>query len=118
RQAQALMRSLSDVGEVGVFIAMRYWNPLTPVAVAAVKAFAPDEIVLLPLYPQFSTTTTDSSVNAWRHEARRQGLKAPEKLICCYPTELGFIGALATETQKAIAVAKTKTSAKVLVVFS
>jgi ferrochelatase len=118
RQAQALMRALTDVGEVGVFIAMRYWHPLTPAAVAAVKAFAPDEVVLLPLYPQFSTTTTESSVNAWRKEARRRGLTATEKLICCYPTELGFIGALATETQKAIAAARAKSTAPVRVVFS
>ncbi|HVZ02739.1 MAG TPA: ferrochelatase [Dongiaceae bacterium] len=118
RQAAALMQALGDAGEVGVFIAMRYWHPLTPAAVAAVKAFAPDEIVLLPLYPQFSTTTTESSVKAWRKEARRQGLKAREKLICCYPTELGFIGALATETQKAIAAATAKTAAPVFVVFS
>ena len=44
--------------EVRVFIAMRYWKPLTDETAAAVAAFAPDEIVLLPLYPQFSTTTT------------------------------------------------------------
>jgi ferrochelatase len=118
RQAAALRHALSDAGEIGVFIAMRYWHPLTPEAVAAVKQFAPDEIVLLPLYPQFSTTTTESSVNAWRREARRQGLKATEKLICCYPTELGFIGALATETQKAIAAARAKAAAPILVVFS
>jgi ferrochelatase len=118
RQAETLKHSLSDVGEVGVFIAMRYWHPLTPAAVTAVKAFAPDEVILLPLYPQFSTTTTESSANAWRKEARRQGLKATEKLVCCYPTELGFIGALATETQKAIAAAKAKSTAPVLVVFS
>jgi ferrochelatase len=118
RQASALRDALSDIGEVGIFIAMRYWHPLTPAAVAAVKAFAPDEIVLLPLYPQFSTTTTESSAKAWRREAQRQGLQAPEKLICCYPTELGFIGALVTETQKAIAAAKAKTSAPVLVIFS
>jgi ferrochelatase len=118
RQAAALLGALGDVGEVGVFIAMRYWHPLTPAAVAAVKQFAPDEIVLLPLYPQFSTTTTESSVKAWRREARRQGLTAVEKLICCYPTELGFIGALATETQKAMAKAAAQSTAPVFVIFS
>jgi ferrochelatase len=118
RQAEALRAALGDIGEVGVFIAMRYWNPLTPAAVAAVKAFAPDEVVLLPLYPQFSTTTTESSVNAWRKEARRQGLNTPEKLVCCYPTELGFVGALATETQKAISAVKARTTAPFFVVFS
>ena len=61
RQAAALQASLGDLGEVKVFIAMRYWHPLTEAAVAAVKRFAPDEVILLPLYPQFSTTTTESS---------------------------------------------------------
>ena len=37
---------------------MRYWHPLTGEAVRAVKAWHPDEVVLLPLYPQYSSTTT------------------------------------------------------------
>jgi ferrochelatase len=117
-QAMALKKELVDIGEVGIFIAMRYWDPLTPAAVAAVKKFAPDEVILLPLYPQFSTTTTESSFSAWRVEAHRQGVKAPTKLICCYPTEPGFIEALAAVTQQAIAAAKAKASAPLMVIFS
>jgi protoporphyrin/coproporphyrin ferrochelatase len=118
RQAAALLEALADLGEVGVFIAMRYWHPLTAAAVAAVKEFAPDEIVLLPLYPQFSTTTTESSAHAWHETAARQGLKAPTKLICCYPTEPGFVAALTRRTQSAIAAAKAKTAAPIGIVFS
>ena len=118
RQATALLSALSDLGDFGIFIAMRYWHPLTPAAVAAVKEFAPDEIVLLPLYPQFSTTTTESSANAWRAEAARQGLKATEKLVCCYPTEPGFVAALADVTQQAIDRVKAKTKAPMQVIFS
>jgi ferrochelatase len=118
RQAAALKAALSDLGEVGVFIAMRYWHPFTAAAVAAVKRFAPDEVVLLPLYPQFSTTTTESSAAAWRREAARQHVTAPQKLICCYPTEPGFIAALARRTEAAIAAARAKTTAPVAVVFS
>jgi ferrochelatase len=77
------------------FIAMRYWHPLTAAAVGAVKAWRPDEIVLLPLYPQFSTTTTGSSLDVWRHEARRQGLGGETRAIRSYPTAEGFIDALA-----------------------
>src|SRR5437660_7266407 len=51
------------------FVAMRYWHPLTGAAVGAVKAWQPDETILLPLYPQYSTTTTASSLEAWRVEA-------------------------------------------------
>jgi ferrochelatase len=51
--------------------------------------------VLLPLYPQFSTTTAASSLGAWRKAARALGLKAPARAICCYPTAPGFIQAVA-----------------------
>lgn len=65
RQAVALERELRRDLDARVTIAMRYWRPLTEAAVAEMAAFAPDEIVLLPLYPQYSKTTTGSSVNEW-----------------------------------------------------
>ncbi len=77
------------------FVAMRYWHPMTEAAVGAVKAWRPDELILLPLYPQFSTTTTASSVAAWRREAARQGLAVPTRLVRSYPVEPGFVAALA-----------------------
>ena len=62
KQAQALTAALRErLGaddEVRCFLAMRYWHPFLDEAVKAVKAYQPDEIVLLPLYPQFSATTT------------------------------------------------------------
>lgn len=95
-QATALQAALQAPGEeVRCFIAMRYWHPFTEQAVAAVKAFAPDRIVLLPLYPQFSTTTTGSSVAAWTAAAAQAGLQVPTHTLCCYPTEPGFIAAMA-----------------------
>jgi ferrochelatase len=118
RQAAALQAALGDLGEVRVFIAMRYWQPHTAEAVAAVKRFAPDDAILLPLYPQFSTTTTESSNRVWRAAAKRQGLTAPQKLVCCYPTEPGFIAGLAKIAAAAIARAKTKTTAPIFVIFS
>src|SRR5207244_8428284 len=77
------------------FIAMRYWHPLTAAAVAAVKAWQPDETILLPLYPQYSTTTTASSLGAWRREAMRQGFGGPTHEIRNYPIAAGFVAALA-----------------------
>ncbi len=91
-QADALSASLSDPG-TRLFIAMRYWHPLTEETAAAVKQFAPDRVILLPLYPQFSTTTTGSSVTAWTRAARKIGLTVPTSTICCYPQESGFIEA-------------------------
>ncbi len=81
-----------------VFIAMRYWNPTTEDAAAQVETFAPDEVVLLPLYPQYSTTTTGSSLKAWRKAYRGSG-KVRE--ICCYPLDEGFIDAHAQRIRAA-----------------
>ena len=68
-QARALETELreraGDRLESKVFITMRYWRPRADEAARAVAAFSPDEIVLLPLYPQYSTTTTASSLRDW-----------------------------------------------------
>jgi ferrochelatase len=63
---------------------------MTDAVVRSVQRFAPDRIVLLPLYPQFSTTTTASSFNAWK---KASNFKAPAVEIESYPTEPGFIRA-------------------------
>lgn len=96
-QAAALDKALNETGDAHYksFIAMRYWHPFADGAARAVKDFAPDEIVLLPLYPQFSTTTTESSFQDWQRAARAQGLNAPTRAVCCYPDEVGFIEAVA-----------------------
>jgi len=92
-QARALEAALGP--EYRCFVAMRYWHPTGAEAAREVANWAPDEIVCLPLYPQFSTTTTASSLAAWRVEAARQGLDRPTRTICCYPTERGFVESLA-----------------------
>jgi protoporphyrin/coproporphyrin ferrochelatase len=99
-QARALERELGP--DHRCFVAMRYWHPLTATAVSEVKQWNPDEIVLLPLYPQFSTTTTQSSLAIWEREARRQRLQAPTRRICSYPDIPGFIAALAASTREAL----------------
>ncbi|MGH9776805.1 MAG: ferrochelatase [Candidatus Acidiferrales bacterium] len=69
RQARALEQELSRSLEARVWVAMRYWHPLTEEVVREVAAAKPDELVLLPLYPQYSKVTTGSSLNEWK---RRQ----------------------------------------------
>jgi protoporphyrin/coproporphyrin ferrochelatase len=99
-QAQALEAELG--ADYRCFIAMRYWHPLTTATVSAVKAWRPDETILLPLYPQFSTTTTASSLDAWRDEARRQKFGGESRAIRSYPAARGFIAALAGLVAKAL----------------
>jgi protoporphyrin/coproporphyrin ferrochelatase len=91
-QASALDAALGD--GYRSFVAMRYWHPTSDEAAAAVKAWQPDDIICLPLYPQFSTTTTGSSLAAWRRATARHGLQQP-RTVCCYPGESGFVEAMA-----------------------
>jgi ferrochelatase len=93
-QAAALEAALPEL-EARCFIAMRYWHPFSNAAARAVRDWQPDEIVLLPLYPQYSTTTTGSSLTAWREEAARAGLVAPTVALCCYHADPGFARATA-----------------------
>lgn len=66
RQARALERELRNQGIDGhCFIAMRYWHPFTAEAIEQLRNAECDEVVLLPLYPQYSSTTTGSSLNEW-----------------------------------------------------
>jgi ferrochelatase len=93
-QAAALEAAMPDV-QAKCFIAMRYWHPFSLEAARAVKAWGPDEVVLLPLYPQFSTTTTGSSLLAWRDAAVRVGLAADTTTVCCYPVDSAYTTATA-----------------------
>ena len=102
-QAAALEAALAGDREVKVFVAMRYWHPMSDRTAAEVAAWGPDEVVLLPLYPQFSTTTVESSVKDWRRAATKAGLAAPTRTVCCYPTQSGWIKAQADLLSEALA---------------
>ena len=94
-QARALERALGETADIKCFISMRYWYPMAEEVAQAVKEFGPDRIVLLPLYPQYSATTTGSSLDDWRRAAGRAGLKVETHTICCYPDQEGFVASLA-----------------------
>ena len=94
KQAAALLDDLADP-DIKVFIAMRYWHPMSAQTAGEVKAWGADRVLLLPLYPQFSTTTTQSSLDAWQVAAQHVGLQAPTRAVCCYPTEANFVAAYA-----------------------
>jgi len=111
-QARALEAQLGP--DTRVFIAMRYWHPFTAEAAAAVKAWNPDKIVLLPLYPQFSTTTTQSSLKCWHQAAAKVGLTTRTETICCYPTEAGMIQGFAEGVAAGLAEASKTGPARVL----
>jgi len=93
-QARALEAALPEF-DAKCFVAMRYWHPFSDATARDVKAWDPDEIVLVPLYPQYSTTTTGSSLTAWREAAAQAGLMKPVTSLCCYHSSPPFLRATA-----------------------
>ena len=95
-QANCLEKSLNS-NQKGfnykVFITMRCWHPRASETVKIVKDFNPSEIVLLPLYPQYSAATSGSSIMEWKQIARENNLNANTNIICCYPEDVKFIEA-------------------------
>jgi len=103
-QADALAVRISETCDfdVKVTVAMRYWRPFAEDAVNEVAIYDPDEIVLLPLYPQFSSTTSGSSLKNWKLFADRAGLRKPTKTICCYPRQPGWVRAQSDLVKKTL----------------
>ncbi len=114
-QADALEKEMQKTAPNSkVFVFMRYWHPMAKEVVAGLKAYQPTRIVALPLYPQFSTTTTGTSLKALALEAKRQSLTTPIEELCCYPTADGFIAPIAEALRAAHATASTHGKPRVL----
>lgn len=111
---EAQAKALEQKTGAKCFIAMRYWHPFVEETVQQVKDYAPDQIILLPLYPQFSTTTTDSSLKSWENAAKKADLSAPTKTLCCYPDEAGFTHAMVTKIRPAYAEAQKYGNPRIL----
>lgn len=93
-QKEALKQELIKNSDITfeLFICMRHWHPMTAEVVKNIKNYEPNEIILLPLYPQFSTTTTASSLNEFAKNLSKELTdKIKLKTICCYPLNEGFI---------------------------
>jgi protoporphyrin/coproporphyrin ferrochelatase len=103
RQAQALEAELNRTVEARVVIAMRYWHPLTEEAIAELARFAPEELVLLPLYPQFSKTTTQSSINEWNRRFHGNGWRPRLHLVRDFHQDPGYIDSVVRAIQSALA---------------
>jgi ferrochelatase len=118
-QARALESALPEL-EAQCFIAMRYWHPMSLETARSVKAWMPDEVVLLPLYPQYSSTTTGSSLTAWRTASARVGLITPVSALCCFPTDRSFIAATLSIVQDSYEKARAALdpSVKLRILFS
>ena len=120
QQSVALEQILNASGHATfkTFICMRYWHPMSDEIAAEVKNWGADKIILLPLYPQYSTTTTRSSYQAWNEACKKIDLHTPSTLICCYPFDEAFIKASAGNVRAVYDQALSETGQKPRILFS
>ena len=102
-QANELQIKLdNEKEEYKVFISMRYWKPFVEETIKQVIAWKPTEVILLPLYPQFSTTTSGSSFLSWKRAAKKNKYNVRTKIVCCYAEDENFILAHTKNIQKTL----------------
>jgi ferrochelatase len=104
-QSSSLENKLNDEdqnNEYKCFIVMRCWHPRAENVIHEVKDFNPDEVILLPLYPQYSAATSGSSIKEWNDVCKKNDYSVKTSIICCYPTETNFIDAHIDEIFKKI----------------
>ena len=102
-QATALELKLNEddsVFEYKCFIVMRCWHPRAENVVKEVIKYNPNEIILMPLYPQFSAATSGSSIKEWNDICIKNNFKIKTSTICCYPTDESFVEAHKNEILK------------------
>jgi protoporphyrin/coproporphyrin ferrochelatase len=101
RQARALEAELQSQGiDARCFVAMRYWHPFTKEAVGQLRAAGCEEVVLLPLYPQYSATTTGSSLNEWQ---RHFSSDVPVHTVETFYRQDGYLDAVIEKINEALA---------------
>jgi ferrochelatase len=88
--------------EYKCFIIMRCWNPRAKDVIKDVQLYNPDEVVLMPLYPQYSAATSGSSIKEWKDICKKNNYNIKTSTICCYPTDQNFISAHTKEIIKKI----------------
>jgi len=102
-QAIALQLSLAIEGDYDVFVCMRYWHPMTREVVNELKQKEYDKVILLPLYPQYSITTTGSSINEFYRQCKRQAYKPEIKIIKQWYDSALYQQAIVADIQAALA---------------
>ena len=104
-QSEALETKLNQTetdSEYKCFIVMRCWNPRANDVIKDVQSFNPEEIILMPLYPQYSAATSGSSIKEWKNVCKKNNYHIKTSTICCYPTDQNFINAHTKEIIKKI----------------
>ncbi|KAJ4748533.1 Ferrochelatase [Rhynchospora pubera] len=102
-QAEALKKALQEKQlHADIYVGMRYWHPFTEEAIDQIKKDHITKLVILPLYPQFSISTSGSSIRVlndiFREDGYFEGL--PISIIESWYQRDGYIKSMADLIQR------------------
>jgi protoporphyrin/coproporphyrin ferrochelatase len=96
---EALLRE--RLGErLHVVVGMRYGNPSLPAALHELEARGCRRLLVLPLYPQYSATSTASTFDAVAAELSRWRWLPELRTVCGFHDEAGYVEALAASIRE------------------
>jgi ferrochelatase len=118
-QARKLEVELSKSVDAKTFVAMRYWHPLAEETIREIRREKFDKIILIPMYPQYSKTTSGSSLNEWQRKASALGLNSiPTRVIKHFHDSPLYVEAVVERINEALARFVNASSRDTFLLFS
>jgi len=119
-QARALEHALAKRNiNARAYVGMRYWNPLIEEALDQIRRDQVDHLVILPLYPQFSVSTTGSSMNRMQAIANESGHPLPHmSVVCSWESDPNYIEAMAAACREELALFPDQSDSQTHILFS
>jgi protoporphyrin/coproporphyrin ferrochelatase len=119
-QAHALEFALAARNiKARAYVGMRYWNPFIEEALEQIRRDQIDHLVVLPLYPQFSVSTTGSSLNRMYAIAEATGHQLPPtSVVCSYEADPNYIDAMAAAAAEELALFPNQDPSQTHILFS
>ena len=118
KQRALLEEKLLEVCPVKVYAAMRYWTPSTDETLDQIERDGIDRVILLPLYPQYSLATTESSVKEWEKQAKARGANLSTDVIESYFDHPTYIDAFVERISEGLKRFPPEVRDKVTILFS
>ena len=119
-QARALEQALAKRNiNARAYVGMRYWNPFIEQALDQIRRDQVDHLVILPLYPQFSVSTTGSSLNRMQAIAAETGNSLPQiSVVCSWEADPNYIAAMAAAAREELALFPDQDPSQTHILFS
>ena len=102
KEMEKVLNNNNKFDKYKCFVVMRCWHPRAIEVIKDVQLYNPEEIILMPLYPQYSAATSGSSIKEWNNICKKNNYLVKTNVICCYPTDQNFINAHVKEIKKKI----------------